>query len=66
MWVTSAPPRRERIPFGASELVIRLAVVLGVASVITFAAMAVIDLDSGWMLVPLGEALLSLALLSQT
>jgi hypothetical protein len=34
--------------------------------VITFAAMAVIDLDSGWMLVPLGEALLSLALLSQT
>jgi hypothetical protein len=66
MWVTSAPPRRERIPFGASELVIRLAVVLGVASVITFAAMAVIDLDSGWMLVPLGEALLSLALLIQT
>jgi hypothetical protein len=66
MWVTSAPPRRGRIPLGASELVIRLAVVLGVASVITFAAMALVDFDSGWMLVPLGEALLSLALLSQT
>jgi hypothetical protein len=39
---------------------------LGVASVISFAAMALVDFDSGWMLVPLGEALLSLALFSQT
>ena len=65
MWVTSAPPKRQRTPLGASELVVRLAVVLGVASMITFAAMALVDLDSGWMLVPLGEAVLSLALLSQ-
>jgi hypothetical protein len=66
MTVTSAPPEREQTSWRASELVTRLAIVLGVASAITFAAIALVGLDSDWMLVAVGEASLSLAVLSQT
>jgi hypothetical protein len=46
--------------------VTRLAIVLGVASALTLAAMAFVGLDSSWTLVAVGEAAISLALLSQT
>jgi hypothetical protein len=65
MEMRSVPLARERTPVRASDLVMRLAVVLGIASGLTIAAVAVIGLGSGWALVALGEAFLSLALLSQ-
>jgi hypothetical protein len=61
----SARPNRRRDPARASELVMRVAVVLCVASAITFAAVALAGLNGSWTLVALGEALLSLTLLSQ-
>jgi hypothetical protein len=66
MRMTSAPAGREQTPWRASELVTRLAIVLGVASALTLAAMAFVGLDSSWTLVAVGEAAISLALLSQT
>jgi hypothetical protein len=62
MRMPSAPPRD---PVRASVLVIRLAVVLTVASAITLAATAILGLDGEWMVVSVGAALLALTLLSQ-
>jgi hypothetical protein len=39
--------------------------VLAVASAMTFAATAILGLDSAWMVVALGESLLALTLLTQ-
>jgi hypothetical protein len=61
----TAPPTRGPVPWRASELVTRLAIVLGVASATTLAAVAVAGLDSSWALAAFGEASLALALLSQ-
>jgi hypothetical protein len=66
MRITSAPRGRGQAPWRASELVTRLAIILGVASALTLAAMALVGLDSSWTLVAVGEAAISLALLSQT
>jgi hypothetical protein len=63
MRMLQAPPRD---PVRASEVVMRLVVVLTVTSAITFAATALFGLDSEWMVVSVGEALLALTLLSQT
>jgi hypothetical protein len=60
-----APPGPDRNPVRASDLVLRLAVVLGITSAITFGAIAVAGVDSSWALVAIGEALLSLTLLSR-
>jgi hypothetical protein len=65
MRLPSAPPDHERHPVRPSDLVTRLAVVLAVASAMTFAATAILGLDSEWMVVALGESLLALTLLTQ-
>jgi hypothetical protein len=61
----SASRDPERNALRASDLVRRLAVLMGVASAMTLAAMALVGIDSGWALVAAGEALVSLALFSQ-
>jgi hypothetical protein len=63
MRMLQAPPRD---PVRASDVVMRLVVVLTVTSAITFAATALFGLDAEWMVVSVGEALLALTLLSQT
>ena len=62
MRMLQAPPRD---PVRASEVVMRLVVVLTVTSAITFAATALFGLDGEWMVVSVGEALLALTLLSR-
>jgi hypothetical protein len=63
MRMLQAPPRD---PVRASDVVMRLVVVLTVTSAITFAATALFGLGAEWMVVSVGEALLALTLLSQT
>jgi hypothetical protein len=65
MRISPAVADHERDPVRASELVMRLAVILGVASAVTFAAIVLTGIDSRWALVALGEAVLSLTLLTQ-
>jgi hypothetical protein len=65
MRMPSASRDPERNALRASDLVRRLAVLMGVASAMTLAAMALVGIDSGWALVAAGEALVSLALFSQ-